>query len=76
MVNVACTEDYIEEIDWRIKERIHDHTKRNKNSHTLKHSCEEGHRQVWDIDFQVLGNNSRSNFKQKITVVKIYSQNN
>ena len=36
--NQTCTEDYAEETDCRIKERIIDHNKRGKNSHILKHS--------------------------------------
>ena len=31
-----CTEDYIEETNHRIKERIIDHNKRDKNSHILR----------------------------------------
>ena len=65
--NQTCTEDYIGETDRRIKERIIDHNKRDKNSHTLKHVREEGHTHVWDKDFKVLGNKYRSAFKRKIS---------
>ena len=58
--NQTCIEDYIGETDRRIKERIIDHNKRDKNSHILKHSREEGHTHVWDKYFKVLGNNYRS----------------
>ena len=34
--NQTCTEDYIGETDRRIRERIIDHNKRDKNSHILK----------------------------------------
>ena len=69
--NQTCTEDYIGETDCRIKERITDHNKRDKNSHILKHSREEGHTRVWDKDFKVLANNYCSAFKQKI--MRLYS---
>ena len=49
------------------KERIIDHNKRDRNSHILKHSREEGHNHVWDKDFKVLDNNFRSAFKRKIS---------
>ena len=65
--NQTCTEDYIGETDRRIKERIIDHNKRDKNSHILKHSREEGYTHVWDGDFKVLDNNYRSAFKRKIS---------
>ena len=66
MENVPST-DYIGETDGRIKERIIDHNKSDKNSHILKHSRKEGHTHVWDRDFKVLGNNYRSAFKRKIS---------
>ena len=64
-LNQTCTKDYIGETDHRIKERIIDHSKRDKNSHILKRSPEEGHSHVWDKNFKVLGNNNCSAFKQK-----------
>ena len=64
--NQTCTEDYIGETGRRIKERTIHHNKRDKNSHILKSSREEGHTHVWDKDFKVLGNNYRSAFKRKI----------
>ena len=48
-----------------MKERIIDHNKRDKNSHILKHSREEGHTHVSGKDFKVLGNNYRSPFKRR-----------
>ena len=63
--NQTCTEDYIGETDRRIKERIIDHNKHDKNPHILKYSW-EGHTHVWDKDFKVLGNNYCSAFKRKI----------
>ena len=71
MVNAPYTKDYVREMDRRNKERIIDHNKRNKNSYILKHSRKD-HSYVWELGFQVLGNNYRSPYKQKITVVKIY----
>ena len=65
--NQTCTEDYIGETDCRITERIIDHNKRDKYSLILKHSREGGHTHVWDKDFEVLGNNYRLAFKQKIS---------
>ena len=50
-----------------VKERIIDHNKRDKNSHILKNSREEGHTHVWDVDFKFLGNNYHSAFKPKIS---------
>ena len=37
----TCNEDYVRETDRRIKERIINHNKHDKNSHLLKHSREE-----------------------------------
>ena len=65
--NQTCTEDYMGETDRKIQERIIDHNKRDKNSHILKQSREEGHTHVWDKDFKVLGKNYRSAFKRKIS---------
>ena len=44
--NQTCPEDYNGETDRRIKERIIDNNKRDKNSHILKHYSEEGHTHV------------------------------
>ena len=63
----TCNEDYVGETDRKIEERIMDHNKRDKNSHLLKHSREKNHQHVWENDFKVLGNNYRSNFKEKIS---------
>ena len=65
--NQTCTEDYIGGTDCRIKKRIFDHNKRDKNSHILKHSREERHTHVWDKDFKGLGINYRSAFRRKIS---------
>ena len=65
--NQTYTEDYIEESDCRIKDRIIDRNKRDKNSHILKHSREEGHSNVWDKNLKVLGSIYRSAFKRKIS---------
>ena len=62
----TCSEDYVGETDNRIKERIIDHNKRDKNSHLLKHSREKNYQHVWENDFKILGSNYRSNFKRKI----------
>ena len=71
-LNQTCSEDYIGETDLRIKERIIDHNKRDKNSNILKHPREEGHCHVWDTDFKGLGNNYRSAFKRKISKAYFY----
>ena len=55
------------ETDRRIKKRIIDHNKRDKNSHILKHSREEAQSHVWDKHFKELGNNYRSALKWKIS---------
>ena len=60
-------EDYMWKTDRMIKERITHHNKHDKNSHILKQSHEKGHTHVWDKHFKVLGNTSRSAFKQKIS---------
>ena len=54
-LNKTCTEDYIPETDCRIKKRIIDHNKRDKNSHILHYFREKGHTHVWDKDFKLLG---------------------
>ena len=58
---------YLEETDRKMKEGINDHNKRDKNSHILKHSREEGHTHVWDKDFKVLGNSCHLACKRKIS---------
>ena len=65
--NQTCTDDYIGETYRRFKEIIIDHNKRDKTSHILTQYREEGRTQLWDKDFKVLGNNSRSAFKRKIS---------
>ena len=67
--NQTFSEDYIGETDRRIKERMIDHSKLDKNSHILKHSGEEGPTHVWDKDFNVLGNNYHSALKRKISFI-------
>ena len=54
------------ETNRRIKERKIDYNERDKNSHILKHSREEGHTHVWGKDFKVLGNKYCSAFIGKI----------
>ena len=72
--NQTCTEGYIGETDRRIKERIIDHNKRDKNLHILKPSCEEDHTHVWDKDFKVLSYNyqrrSHSRMGQRFQSIK------
>ena len=70
----TCAEGYIGEIDRRIKERIIDNNKRDKNSHILKHFRKEGHTHIWDKDFKVLGNNYFSVFKRKISETLLIKQ--
>ena len=67
--NQTFSEDYIGETDRRIKERMIDHSKLDKNSHILKHSGEEGPSHVWDKDFNVLGNNYHSALKRKFSFI-------
>ena len=63
----TCTEDYIGESDCRIKDKITDRNKRDKNSHILKHSREEVHNHIWDKNLKVLDSIYRSAFKSKIS---------
>ena len=42
----GCHENYIEETNRHIVERIKDHNHRDKNSHLLKHAHEKGHTHV------------------------------
>ena len=44
----------------RIKQRMIDLNKHNKNLHILKHSTDEAHSHVWDKGFKILENNYRS----------------
>ena len=44
--NQTCTWGYTGEKNCRIKERITDHNKHDKNSHILKHSHEKDHSHV------------------------------
>ena len=52
--NVTCNETYAGETDKRIKERIMDHNKRDKSSHTLRHARECEHTHVWNDDFKIM----------------------
>ena len=72
--NQTCTEDYIGESDRRIKDRIIDRNKLDKNSYILKHSHEEGHSHVWDKNLKVLGSIYCSAFKRKISEVLFIKQ--
>ena len=65
--NEGCNNDYVGETKRHIVERIKDHNSKGNSSHLLKHSCENDHTHVWEKDFQILGNNYQSNFKQKIS---------
>ena len=69
--NQTCTEDYTGETDRRIKERIIEYNKRDKYSHILKHSREEGQTHIWDKDFKALVNNYRQLSNGRL--VKLYS---
>ena len=71
MSSQTCTKDYIGETDHRIKERLTDHDKRDKNSRILKHSLEEDHTQVWNKDSKVFGNNCVQLSNGRL--VKLYS---
>ena len=62
-----CNDTYIGETNRRIKERIIDHNKRDKNSHILSHAREKNHPHVWLNDFKVLDTNYKSNVKRKIS---------
>ena len=44
--NQTCIEDYLGVTDLRIKKRIIDHNKRDKNSLVLKQSLEEDHNET------------------------------
>ena len=63
--NEGCKDDYVGETKRRIVQRIKDHNSKDNSSHLLKHGRENGHTHVWEKDFQILGNNYQSNFKQK-----------
>ena len=69
-----CRGDYIRETDPRINEKIIDRNKRDKNSHLIKRTCEEGYSHVWNKDFKVLGNNYCSAFRSKISEVLFIKQ--
>ena len=64
----------MEKLDRRIKERIIDNNKRDKNSHILKHFRKEVHIHIWDKDFKLLGNNYFSVFKRKISETLLIKQ--
>ena len=63
--NEGRNNDYVGETKRRITERIKDHNSKDNSSHSFKHARENGHSHVWEKNFQVLGNNYQSNFKQK-----------
>ena len=64
--NPNCKDDYIDETDRKVIERVIDHNKQDKKSHMLKHSRDKLHTHVWEDDFKLLGNNYQSNIKRKI----------
>ena len=51
----------------RLSARIIEHNKRDKHSHSLKHSNESKHKRVCLKDFTILGNGFNSKFKRKIS---------
>ena len=55
------------ETDRRVIERVLDHNKQDKKSHTLKHSRDKLHTHIWEHDLNLLGNNYQSNIKWKIS---------
>ena len=50
-----CVDDYTGETARRINERIVDRTRRDTNSHLLKHSMESGHKPLKVIDYKIIG---------------------
>ena len=62
-----CKEDYKEEIDRRLHERIYDYSGKNSKSNMLQHYLENNHKHVFFEDFCILRNGyTNSKFKQKI----------
>ena len=52
--NENCNDDYIGEIAGTLKERVKDHSGRNKSSQLVKHSIESGHDPVCHENFRIL----------------------
>ena len=48
------------ETDRRVSERITDHNKKDKNSHSLQHVQNKKHAHVWVNNFTILNSNNRS----------------
>ena len=61
------TDDHIGQTNRRIVEKVRDQNIRDKNSHLLKHTREKCQTNVWESDFEILGNSQQSNFERKIT---------
>ena len=62
----TCSDNYIEETDHRIEERIIEPKKCKKNSHHPIKACETEHNHMWNKDFKIIGNDDCSTFKKKI----------
>ena len=58
---------YVGQTKRRVVEKMKEHNDKDKSSHLLKHALKNGHTHVWEKDFQILGSNYQSNFKQKIS---------
>ena len=64
--NDNCNDDYIGEIDRRLKERVKDHNGRDKSSHLAKHSIKSGHDRVCHGNFSILDKSYYNTFKRKV----------
>ena len=62
-----CDDFYIGETDRRVSERIIDHNKKDRNSHSLQHAENNKHTHIWVNDFTILYGNYRSKIKRKIS---------
>ena len=57
----SCNDDYVAETAKRISERVLDHSRRDKNSHVLKHQIEKKHPCPQCENFKVISRCFRNN---------------
>ena len=62
-----CPATYIGETGRRISERITEHASKDKNSHLLRHSKDNGHKPIDMNNVKIIGSNYKNYFKRKIS---------
>ena len=62
-----CPQNYIGETSRRLVERVDEHSRKDQNSHLLRHAKSSGHKNVCMDDFNVLGKNFKNYYARKVS---------